>query len=104
MLCGRKPELICPPDQVGNRDGLHLPHHLATLNLYRALAGPDFTSNLPVEQAGNNQAHHLALSWREPFIPPAQVRGISQLRAAQAIALNGLRDGVEEVLVTKGLG
>jgi putative transposase len=37
MLCSRYPQLLSHPDQVGERFGLHLLHHLTVMNLHGGL-------------------------------------------------------------------
>src|SRR5262249_10326557 len=64
-LCGRYPQLFGHPDQVGERFGLHLMHHLTAMNLHCDLACAQLAGDLLVKQPGHNEPHHIPLSRRE---------------------------------------
>src|ERR1700730_6582008 len=51
--------------QVGERVGLHLWHHLASVCLHRDLADVELATNLFVQPAGDYQRHDLAFATGE---------------------------------------
>src|SRR5229473_1108192 len=56
-------------DQLGQRSGAHFFHDLTAMNLNRDLASAQFTRDLLVEQAGDNQAHDFTLARRQSIKP-----------------------------------
>jgi hypothetical protein len=48
--------------QVRKRVGLHLAHDLTSVRLDGDLADAEFAADLFVQQAGNDQCHHLAFA------------------------------------------
>src|SRR6267142_4504813 len=57
------------PDQIGQRPGLHLLHHVPTLFLDGGFAGAELPGDLLVEQAGDGSAHHVPLARSQQVIP-----------------------------------
>src|SRR5207244_12524781 len=53
------------PDQIGQRPGLHLLHHMPTLFLDGGFAGSQLPGDLLVEQTGDGGGHHVPLARSE---------------------------------------
>ena len=51
--------------EFGKRTGLHLPHQVGAMHLYRGFGDADIVGNLLVEAAGRNVDHDLALAGAE---------------------------------------
>ena len=68
----------------------HFIHHLAAMNFDRDLAGPQFTRDLLVEQAGDNQAHHFPLARGQRIEPLAQFCNFRSRAAARRGRAQGL--------------
>src|SRR6266513_6520546 len=51
--------------QVGERIGLHLLHHLATVGFYRDFADAELATDLLVQPAGDHQVHDLPFATGE---------------------------------------
>ena len=74
------------------------------MQLDRYFADAQTDCDLLVEQSCDNQFHHFTLTRRQLFKTPAQVCRFRPLPARRAVTINRLSDGVEQVLIAKGLG
>src|SRR5437879_13057490 len=91
------------PDQIGQRPGLHLLHHVPTLFLDGGFAGSQLPGGLLVQQTGDGGAHHVPLARGQQVIPATKLGELQPLRARHAITIDRLADGIEEVLLAKRL-
>jgi hypothetical protein len=62
-------KLVSLADQIRQRLGPHLAHHLAAMGLYRDLADAQFETNLLVHQPRHDEAHNLPFTAAERLIP-----------------------------------
>src|SRR5512134_2739691 len=91
-------------DQVGERVGSHLAHHLAAVRLHRNLADVQFSGDLFVQQSGDDQSHDLALPGAEALLAVAEDSHLRLMIEGGAAALDGARNGVHQRIVAEGLG
>src|SRR5207244_13514412 len=91
------------PDQIGQRPGLHLLHHMPTLFLDGGFAGSQLPGDLLVEQTGDGGGHHVPLATGQRLIPATKLGKLQPLRACHAITIDRVADGVEQVLLAKRL-
>jgi hypothetical protein len=97
-------KLVCHSDQLGQRSGVHLTHHLAAVLLHRRLAKSDLSRDLLVEAAGHDKRHHLTLT-RAQRAEAGQNFGTGTLAvAARMVLLYRQLDRVQQVLMTDGFG
>src|SRR3989442_14067349 len=66
-------------------------------------AGAQLGGDLLVEEARDDQGHHLTLARRQRLVPPAQLSQLRPPAALRAVAVNRLLNGVQQLLVTEGL-
>src|SRR5262245_19203932 len=90
--------------EVGKRTRLHLLHRLVAVNLHRDLAQVQFSRNLLVAQALDDQLHHLALARREARITAAQPVERVISGTPLPVAFERARNRIEHVLIAKRLG
>src|SRR2546425_1272829 len=91
------------PDQIGQRPGLHLLHHVPTLFLDGGFAGSQLPGDLLVEQTGDGGGHHVPLARSQRVIPATKLGELQPLRARHAIARDRVANGIEQVLLPKRL-
>src|SRR6267143_508356 len=91
------------PDQIGQRPGLHLLHHVPTLFLDGGFAGSQLPGDLLVEQTGDGGGHHVSLARSQQVIPATKLGELQPLRACHAITIDRVANGVEQVLLAKRL-
>ena len=61
-------ELLCHPDEIGQRRRLHLPHDLAAMDLDGFLGRAKFSGDLFVQEASDDEREDLAFAWRQRLI------------------------------------
>jgi Zn-finger in ubiquitin-hydrolases and other protein len=61
-LLARESELRCNIHEVGERAGIHLPHHLASVRLHGNLADAELKADLFIQQTADHQRHDLPLA------------------------------------------
>src|SRR2546425_3982731 len=91
------------PDQIGQRPGLHLLHHVPTLFLDGGFAGSQLPGDLLVEQTGDGGGHHVPLATGQRVIPATKLGELQPLRARHATAVDRVANGIEQVLLPKRL-
>jgi hypothetical protein len=105
LVLGRRDlQPFCHPDQIGQRLGAHFVHDAATMNFDSDLADPQLETDLLVKQAGDNQAHHFPLAGRQRIETLAQFRNFPAVLARSAVALKGLLNRFQEILIAERLG
>src|SRR5438876_2248368 len=101
---GTDPEPAGAPDQVRHRPRLHLQHDLAALLLDGGLGRPQLGGNLLVQEPGDDTGHHVPLACRQGVVASAELCELLALGPGDAVALDGVADGVEQILLTERLG
>ena len=66
--------MVGHPNQLRQRAGVHLLHHLRPVHFDRLLRNPELGGDLLVEEAGHDEPHHLALARRQIVEAPAKAR------------------------------
>ena len=56
-------ELLCHPDEIGQRCRLHLAHDLTAVDLDGFFGRAQFAGNLFVEKASDDEREDLAFAW-----------------------------------------
>ena len=74
------------------------------MNLDRDLADPQLETDLLVEPAGDHQAHHFPLAGHQPIETLVQFRAFPGVLTRSAVALKGLLNRVQKILIAEGLG
>src|SRR5271167_1381045 len=74
------------------------------MDLYRDFAVPELKGYLLVEHARNHQTHHLTLASSQRVVAFSQLHKFTLLLASRPVALQGLVDRIQQVLVPEGLG
>src|SRR5438105_14538025 len=77
---------------------------MPTLDLHGDFAWPELKTYLLVEHARNHQAHDLALACGEQLVAFSQLAKLALLLPCCLIAIQGLMDRIQQVLVAEGLG
>src|SRR5260221_4450659 len=90
-------------NQFCQRLRLHLPHHVAAMNLHGDLADPELKSYLLIEHTRNHQAHDFALALAQGLVAFSQRGKVTLLAAPHAVAIQSLVDGIQQVLVFERL-
>src|SRR5882757_7516631 len=90
-------------NQFCQRLRLHLPHHLAAMNLHGDLADPELKSYLLIEHTRNHQAHDFALARAQGLVAFSQSGKVTLLAAPRAVAIQSLMDRIQQVLVFERL-
>src|ERR1022692_4773754 len=77
---------------------------MTALDLHGDFAGPKLKGDLFVEHAGNNQTHDLTLTRGQRLIVLPQFGKLTLLMASDAIAIEGLLNRIQQILVNEWLG
>src|SRR5258706_11560126 len=77
---------------------------MAAMHLDRCLAGAQIGGDLFVEPALNDQCHHFLFARTERFVTLKQLYLLRPLRPGHTVAINGLLDRVQEILIAKWFG
>src|SRR5262249_15766337 len=91
------------PHQVGQRAGLHLPHDVAALDLHGDLARSQLGGDLLVQQARDDEGHHLAFARRQRQVALAQRPQRGRATAEGPMAIDRLPDAVQQLLAGERL-
>jgi hypothetical protein len=62
-------QLLCHPDEIGQRRRPHLPHDVAAMDLDGFLGRAKFSGGLFVQEASNDEREDLAFAWRQRLMP-----------------------------------
>src|SRR5260221_1195798 len=89
-------------NQFCQRLRLHLPHHVAAMNLHGDLADTELKSYLFIEHTRNHQAHDFALALAQGLVAMSQRGKVTALTACRAVAIQSLVDRIQQVLVFEG--
>lgn len=82
--------------QIWKRAGLHLSHDLAPVSLHCDLAYAEFKTHLLVQQAGDDQSHHLLLAATERCMAILQRTHLQIKLKRGSAALQRLLDGAQQ--------
>src|SRR5437899_1275178 len=92
------------PDQICERIGVQLPHHLTSVCFHSDLADAEFGCHLFVQQTGNDQSHDLSLADTECQVTFAKSLSFCFLMTRRLTALDGLPDGIQQHVVAEWFG
>src|SRR5205823_3259623 len=97
------PEASGVLDELSQRPGPHLQHDLPALFLDRGFRGAELAGDLLVEEAGDDSGHHVPFARGQGVVPATKLGELLPLRSGDAITVDRVSNGVEEILLAKRL-
>src|SRR4029077_13946936 len=85
--------------RVSGRPRLHLMHHTPAMDGGGNFARPEYRGDLLCLHTGNYEVHHVTLTRGQAFVPFLQFRHLIALTARQLVALQGLLNRVQKLLM-----
>ncbi len=86
---------VSHPNQLGNRVGRHLVHHLGPVDFNRLLRGPELAGNLLVQQSRYHKRHDFAFPCGQRLEPLTEAVELFTIVLADAFLLERLIHRVE---------
>src|SRR4029077_510769 len=88
----REPELRAHLHQIGERVGLHLSHHVASMCFHRDLTDAELATDLLIQPTRDHKRHDLAFTGGERRVALPQHADLGLVTKRDATALYGLPD------------
>ena len=82
-------DFVGEPDQIGERTGAHLSHHLPAMQPHRHLADADIGCDLLIDATRDQQRHDLFLAGGQRFLTRSKIGDLPFVLQPRAIAAEG---------------